>query len=262
MSRSNRKGKRNQQKAQPVTKETPTSEEQLEQDALEAALAQGASEEPQQEETSVAGEHFGEEDDVEQEAEEQDDAQQDAPEEENPGEEPLVEQEEPPVENPPVEEDPADDDAEEEPAKVNTEPAAIANIRANLQDYADQMGAATINTLPTILIRQRTLANTISAAFTADVEHQRDAVNLVYAAFRENTNGAFSQRMVFRGVRELAATDARRAHVLRSALTIILNTLDGSRREETLQHMDFNPLLDEIPDKEVRAGIITYLGLG
>ena len=230
MSRSNRKGKRNQQKAQPVTKETPTSEEQLEQDALEAALAQGAGEEPQQEETSVAGEHFGEEDDVEQETEEQDDAQQDAP--------------------------------EEEPAKVNTEPAAIANIRANLQDYADQMGAATINTLPTILIRQRTLANTISAAFTADVEHQRDAVNLVYSAFRENTNGAFSQRMVFRGVRELAATDARRAHVLRSALTIILNTLDGSRREETLQHMDFNPLLDEIPDKEVRAGIITYLGLG
>ena len=134
---------------------------------------------------------------------------------------------------------------------------ALASIQTNMREYIRRMQPGMRQDIESIKANQRIMYSILVSAFTR--ENVREAGNLVYHFFR--TEPALGQRFVMRGLREMATTDRKVAFTLRSIIGIILRTLDGSKREEQLQHIDLTPLLKEIPNEDVRNGVMEYLRL-
>lgn len=232
--------------------------------------AQGGQEEETivEENASLASQHFGEEEELP----EQEPAAPEALVEEQQQEEEEDLSPEPPAEDPaPAEEEEDDSDVDTSPEESATDleptpkaehiPGQIIAVKAALEDYAQRMAAGKPQSVATLITNQRILFGALVGAFGAPDELRAEAVRLLYSAFRENTSGAFSERNVFRGIREMAEVDSVRASTLRGALSLILPTLDGTKREEVLQHMDVEPALRDIKNETVKLGIIKHLGL-
>lgn len=236
---------------------------------------------PEEENENLARQHFGDDEDLGQEDEPNSEADHEDPEveegeggeetQDNENSEGQNQQDEPTEEDltdpeqEPIEEELAEEPAQENPNAVKRaegESTKFYMARVMLQEYETAMARKKQQTEASMVRQQRNLHGALSNVFTLPSDEQRDAVNYVYRLFRENRTGAFSASMVNRGLRELYSKDRGKGLALRAMVNIILRTLDPANREETLQHLDLGPLLNEIDDEDVRAGIMEYLRIG
>lgn len=219
--------------------------------------------------SSLAQEHFGEDENVEQTETNQSGEEQTefllGDDETHEGDVSASEDVSPNTESTPSLDSEALPDASEEVSEPEpTLSTTMVSVKANTEEYERRMARGKPQDLNAVFNAQRLLYSTFISALTASQETDlREAMNYLYACFREDKTGAFSPVMVNRGLREMAdsALDRSRAATLRAVINIMLHTLDASTREDRLQHLDVRKIADEIDNQEARNGLLTYLRL-
>lgn len=143
----------------------------------------------------------------------------------------------------------------EAPVSSN-ESILLQNIRAELADYAANMGSSVPQTIETAAKHQHRLYQIYTKVFNLDAVEFKVAMDLVVSLFKENESGAFGEARVFRAAEmlPLAKTQQRMFFHLTHLFIKAGEVGIGAAGRET----DLNGLAQALPTEQARQWLLQY----
>ena len=143
----------------------------------------------------------------------------------------------------------------EAPVSSN-ESILLQNIRAELADYAANMGSSVPQTIETAAKHQHRLYQIYTKLFNLDAVEFKVAMDLVVSLFKENESGAFGEARVFRAAEmlPLAKTQQRMFFHLTHLFIKAGEVGTGAAGRET----DLNGLAQVLPSEQARQWLLQY----